>query len=102
MANFSKDLINTFFRQCQTITFSIVTTVGNEMMTKIHNNPKLEGPRMPVILHDELADNWIDKSKSQKELMDLLLPFPDEYLHAHTVYKIAGKESKGNVADAEE
>jgi putative SOS response-associated peptidase YedK len=84
------------------ITFSIVTTVGNEMMTKIHNNPKLEGPRMPVILPDELADNWIDNSKSQKELTDLLLPFPDDLLHAHAVYKIAGKESKGNVADAEE
>lgn len=84
------------------ITFSIVTTVGNDMMARIHNNPKLEGPRMPVILPEELEDYWIDPSKGQKELTELLLPFPDQYLHAHTVYKIAGKEAKGNVQEAEE
>ena len=88
--------------QIKLITFSIVTTVGNEMMAKIHNNPKLEGPRMPVILPDELADDWINPSKSQKELNDLLLPFPDDLLTAHTVNRIAGKESKGNVPEAEE
>lgn len=87
--------------QIRLITFSIVTTVGNEMMARIHNNPKLEGPRMPVILPDELADNWIDPSRSQKELNELLLPFPDDLLQAHTVNRIAGKESKGNVPEAE-
>jgi len=30
------------------------------------------------------------------------LPFPDELLTAHTVYRIAGKESKGNAPEAEE
>ena len=84
------------------ITFSIVTTVANPLMAKIHNNPKLEGPRMPVILPEELADYWIDSSQTQKELNDLLLPFPEDLLHAHTVYRISGKESKGNVPDAEE
>ena len=84
------------------ISFAIVTTAGNEMMAKIHNNPKLEGPRMPVILPDELADDWIDPSRSQKELNDMLLPFPDDLLTAHTVNRIAGKESKGNVPAAEE
>lgn len=83
------------------ITFSIVTTVGNEMMAKIHNNPKLDGARMPVIIPEELEDYWIDTSKSQKELTDLLLPFPDEFLHAHTVYRIAGKDTKGNAPEAE-
>jgi len=84
------------------ITFSIVTTRGNEMMTRIHNNPKLEGSRMPVILPDELADHWIDPAMSPKELTELLLPFDDEFLTAHTVGRIAGKESKGNVPDADE
>lgn len=83
------------------ITFSIITTVGNEMMARIHNNPKLEGPRMPVILPDELANDWIDPSRSQQELNDLLLPFPDDLLQAHTVFRIAGKEAKGNVPEAE-
>jgi len=82
------------------ITFSIVTTRANEMMTRIHNNPKLEGPRMPVILPDELADCWIDPAMSQKELMELLLPFDDELLTTHTVARISGKGSKGNVPEA--
>ncbi|MGM1056565.1 MAG: SOS response-associated peptidase family protein [Bacteroidota bacterium] len=37
-------------------TFSIVTTKGNKMLAKIHKNPKLEGPRMPLILPQELED----------------------------------------------
>jgi putative SOS response-associated peptidase YedK len=82
------------------ITFSIVTTVGNATMSRIHNNPKLDGPRMPVILSDELADAWLDPSRSQKELSDLLLPFDDDLLTAHTVHRITGKESKGNVPEA--
>lgn len=82
--------------------FAIVTTVGNRMLSKIHNNPKIEGPRMPVILPEELADEWINPSLSQKEVKDLLLPYPDELLKAHTVDRIAGKESKGNVPEAEE
>jgi putative SOS response-associated peptidase YedK len=82
------------------ITFSIVTTKANEMMSRIHNNPKLEGPRMPVILLDEIADRWLDPSLSQKELTQLLLPFDDEFLTTHTVARISGKESKGNVPEA--
>ena len=57
---------------------------------------------MPVILPDELADEWLDESISPKELTDLLIPYPDELLKAHTVYRISGKESKGNVPEAEE
>lgn len=40
-------------------TFSIVTTKGNKMMARIHNNPKLKEPRMPVILPSELEDEWL-------------------------------------------
>lgn len=82
------------------ITFSMVTTVGNTTMSRIHNNPKLEGPRMPVILNDELADVWLDQTRSQKELSELLLPFDDDLLTAHTVTRILGKVSIGNVPEA--
>jgi putative SOS response-associated peptidase YedK len=84
------------------ITFSIVTIQANELMTRIHNNPKLEGPRMPVILPDELADRWIDPALSPTELTELLLPFDDELLTAYTVARISGKGSKGNVPEATE
>jgi len=30
-------------------TLAIVTSTGNSMMIKIHNNPKLKEPRVPVI-----------------------------------------------------
>ena len=40
-------------------TFSIVTTKGKKMLAKIDKNPKIEGPRMPLILPQELEDKWL-------------------------------------------
>ncbi|MBL7967323.1 MAG: SOS response-associated peptidase [Prolixibacteraceae bacterium] len=84
------------------ITFSIVTTRANQLIARIHNNPKLEGPRMPVILPEELTDHWLNPALSQNEATELLLPFDEDFLTAHTVARIAGKESKGNVPEASE
>lgn len=50
------------------LTFSIVTTTGNQLLSKIHNNPKLKESRMPVILHEELADKWLEKIAGTKYL----------------------------------
>jgi len=82
--------------------FSIVTTVGNHLLAKIHNNPKLDGSRMLMILPDELAEDWINPDKSQAELKSLLLPYPDELLHAHSVLPISGKLSKRKVPEADD
>lgn len=35
-----------------------------------------------------------------KEATELLLPFDDELLTAHTVFTIAGKNAKGNIPEA--
>lgn len=86
-------------------TFSIVTTKGNELMAKIHNNPKLEGPRMPVILPEELADKWLIDYKDEldkKSLMALLLEYPADELASHTVRQLRGKNGSGNVELASE
>lgn len=87
-------------------TFTIVTTAGNKLLTKIHNNPKLDGPRMPVILQDESADQWLKPSVKDdsdiQEIKQLIIPFPDEMLKAHTVKKLRGKESPGNTPEASE
>ncbi len=81
-------------------TFSIVTTNANSLMTKIHNNPKFLGDaRMPVILPAELENDWL-KPLSKNELQDLLQPFPDSELIARTVRKLSGKNSPGNVYEA--
>lgn len=86
-------------------TFSIVTTSGNVMMAKIHNNPKLKGPRMPLILHSEMADKWLVKYEDeldQKKIEDLIREYPDEELTAHTVRTLRGKKAVGNVENASE
>jgi putative SOS response-associated peptidase YedK len=85
-------------------TVSIITTEGNKLLSKIHNNPKLEGPRMPVILPKNKQDEWLIPYKDEstiKQLEQLLIPFNDEELEAYTVHRLKGKESVGNVPEAE-
>ena len=80
--------------------FSIVTTVGNPMMAEIHNNPKLQGPRMPLILPDELAEHWLDEVNDDldiQRIQELIQSYPEEELQAHPVSKLRGKEYIGNV-----
>jgi len=81
-------------------TFSIVTTEGNPMMARIHNNPKLSGPRMPLILPEEMADRWLDPvldELDQQELQELIRSYPEEALAAHPVGKLRGRDYKGNI-----
>ena len=82
-----------------TNSFSIITTKANQMMSRIHNNPKLSESRMPVILPDGVEDEWL-KSIDRKELQKLVKPFSDQKLKAHTVRKLSGKDSPGNLPEA--
>jgi putative SOS response-associated peptidase YedK len=87
------------------LTFSIVTTTGNQLLSKIHNNPKLKEPRMPVILHEELADKWLEKiegTKDQKFIEELIQQYPEEELEAYTVGRLRGKDYLGNVPEISE
>ncbi|WP_405399053.1 SOS response-associated peptidase [Maribacter sp. Asnod2-G09] len=78
--------------------FSIVTTKGNGMMAKIHNNPKLKEPRMPLMLSEDLEQQWLTSSADfQKELKGLLSSNNNIALQAHTVGKLRGKSYKGNI-----
>ena len=47
--------------------FSIVTTKANALMAKIHNNPKLPEPRMPVILLDDKEEEWLKEISDTKD-----------------------------------
>lgn len=82
--------------------FTIVTTKGNELLSKIHNNPKLKGPRMPVILDRESQKLWLEDWETQaKERIEYICkPYADDELKAHTVHTIRGKKALGNVAEA--
>lgn len=84
-------------------TFTIVTTRANTLMSEIHNNPKLEEPRMPLILPDELKEQWImniDEASDKELVKELILPYPDNELEAHTVGKLRGKGAIGNTPEA--
>ncbi len=80
-------------------TFSIITTDGNPLLAEIHNNPKLEGPRMPVILPRESEISWIGEGIDPQEIKDLIKPFDDEELTAYTVPRLRGKEYTGNLPE---
>ena len=79
---------------------SIVTTKANETMKKIHNNPKLDEARMPVILPKEKQNEWLEE-KDEKKLQKLFVRFDDTLLNYYTVGKLKGKTAVGDNAEAE-
>ncbi|MDZ4382147.1 MAG: SOS response-associated peptidase [Parvibaculum sp.] len=56
-------------------TCAIVTTEANETLKPVHH-------RMPVILDEKDWDLWLDPAATQKELLALLRPAPDDLLEA--------------------
>ncbi|HRH10410.1 MAG TPA: SOS response-associated peptidase [Bacteroidia bacterium] len=84
-------------------TVSIVTTKANEVMKKIHNNPKLEEARMPVILNKEEQDQWLmdcSNEKDELQLLALCKPFDPSKLEYYTVPRLKGKEAVGDTEEA--
>ena len=77
---------------------SIVTTAGNELMTEIHNSPKLKGPRMPLILENEEVNTWLEGEIASIE--KLIRPSNIE-LTAHTVQRLKGRKAVGNVPEVQ-
>jgi putative SOS response-associated peptidase YedK len=84
-------------------TYTVVTTVANSLMQKIHNNPNAEGPRMPVILPRELEREWLREINDplDKELVGTLIkPYPVEEMEAYPVGQLKGKSGIGNKPEA--
>lgn len=81
-------------------TLTIVTTKANSLMSIIHNNPKLEEPRMPLILDESTQKVWMNNQSTEKEISNLIVPVFENQLQAHTVRKLSGRESVGNVPEA--
>lgn len=85
--------------------FSIVTTKGNDLLSKIHNNPKMTEPRMPLILNEKEQELWLQNESSDtfyNEIKSLIKPNVEFDLKAHTVHRLNGKESLGNTPEAME
>lgn len=61
------------------LTYSIVTTTPNKEMSAIHN-------RMPVILHPDEWDTWLEPSLQTRDSLEpLLRPYEDEKLEMYKV-----------------
>lgn len=62
-------------------TCTIITTEANEVLKPIHD-------RMPVILHSNDYDEWLDKEmKDTERLQNLLKPFEAKEMSSHPVGK---------------
>lgn len=66
------------------LTFAIVTTEANDLMKRIHNNKQ----RMPTILPESLAAEWIQEGLSQERISEIArYQLPAEQMEAWTVAK---------------
>ncbi|MBK8341696.1 MAG: SOS response-associated peptidase [Flavobacteriales bacterium] len=83
--------------------FGIVTTEANELLARIHNDPKLEGPRMPAILTEAEEEQWlapINSAADELAIKSLIKPYPADAMSAHPVRPLLGKEGTGNAEGA--
>jgi len=81
-------------------TFTIVTTPANDLLGRIHNNPKMKGPRMPLILDEEDVEQWLFGSNT--EATPLIGPNKKLPLNAYTVERLRGNAYLGNVPEVSE
>ncbi len=78
--------------------FAMVTTLPTEFLAEIHNNPKREESRMPLLLNPEDVLTWMDGDI--EEVKELIKPNQEIELIAHTTKPILGKQSVGDTPDA--
>ena len=64
--------------------YSIITTSPNKLMESIHD-------RMPVILHPEEFDDWLNPEQTDPNFLnDFLRPYPDDAIDEYIVSKAVG------------
>ena len=71
-------------------TFSIITTEANPMMEFIHNSKK----RMPLILSKNDIKAWINPESSIDNVNQLMRPFNETQMSAHSISKVASYANK--------
>jgi putative SOS response-associated peptidase YedK len=76
-------------------TFTIITTPANEKMEFIHNNKK----RMPLIMHSDLEEMWLNPNVTDNELKELMVPFPTEHIKGVSISKLITGKSNRNVPE---
>ncbi len=75
---------------------TILTTAANEVLAPVHD-------RMPVILHKEDYELWLDADERKRELLeDLLLPYPASEMAAYPVSTLVNSARRNGVELIEE
>jgi putative SOS response-associated peptidase YedK len=65
-------------------TFSVITTAANKLMEQVHNNKK----RMPAILTEELAWEWLFEDLSEERISEIAkFQFPPDQMNAYPIVK---------------
>ncbi len=83
-------------------TFAILTVEGNQKMAEIHNNPKMKGPRMPLMISDEMAVDWLTQPMNEEDFEKIYSwsAKANHDLEAYPVPSLRGKNAVGNQAAA--
>lgn len=66
-------------RRLDTVTFTIVTTIGNSLMTAIGH------PRMPVLIRPQDHDAWLSPDARPDDLTTLMQPAPAAVMRGYMV-----------------
>ena len=67
-------------------TCTILTTEPNELMAPVHN-------RMPVILHPDSYNTWLDPDSEETSLTELFEPYASEAMEAYPVSRFVNSPS---------
>lgn len=83
------------------ITAAVITCAPNDLMAAIHNQPAAsEGPRMPLIIPPSLYKEWLahkgDDEVEKKRILEMVQPYPQQEMVAHTVHRFTGKNAVPN------
>lgn len=73
--------------------FSIITLAANPLMAAIHNTKK----RMPLILHREDEQRWIDPALDKTGIKALLVQYPESQMKAEVYTKNNPPENPGGL-----
>ncbi len=76
--------------------YAVLTTRANTLMEEIHNSKK----RMPVIIPHEHERDWLDRTLTKDDVLDLCQPIDSTLMKAHTISKLISK--KGADTNVEE
>jgi len=62
-------------------TFTIITQEASKKISEVHN-------RMPAMLLPEVEEHWLDTQISPKEALDIIAPYPDDFIN---IYKVSSE-----------